>query len=66
VRLVGEPQVPIAITASGSSYRLGEPAASFGAERAQQFLDAKMRAPGSGPAAPRDPALRTDLMKLRE
>lgn len=63
VRFVGERGTPVAFTASGSLYRLGIPAAAFGAERAQQFLLAKSKPPETT-GAPRDPKLRTGMMKL--
>lgn len=62
VRIVGESATALAITASGSTYRLGEPAASFGHDRAAQFVASKSCASGDG--APRDPSLHTGLMKL--
>ena len=46
VRLVGAEGRPVAITQSGSVYRLGEPAEVFGQARAEKFVTAKARPPG--------------------
>ncbi|NML44037.1 hypothetical protein HHL11_09775 [Ramlibacter sp. G-1-2-2] len=62
VRLVGEPPAPLAFTESGNAYWLGEPADSFGVERAKGFVDEKSRR--ADPPAQPDPALRTTTMKL--
>ena len=66
VRFVGDRGLPVAFTASGSLYRLGTPAAAFGASRAQQFLLAKSQRVAHGDGDPRDPKLRTALMKLAD
>jgi hypothetical protein len=39
---------PVAFTESGNAYRLGQPSNSFGIERAEQFINAKL----TGPSAP--------------
>lgn len=38
VRLMGPKRAPMAFTASGSAYWLGEPATSFGLDKAEQFV----------------------------
>lgn len=63
ISFLGAARTPIALTQSGSLYALGEPADSFGSERAQDFLRYKAgeaAAPGAVPA----PRLPTSLMKL--
>lgn len=62
VRLVGEPPFPLAFTESGNAYWLGEPADSFGVERAKQFVAQKSRQ--ADPPAHPDPALQTTTLKL--
>ena len=48
VRLMGHgwaDHYPIAVTANGSAYQLGEPAASFGRRKADAFIYARWQAP---------------------
>ncbi len=45
VRFMGEPALPIAVTRSGSQYWLGDPAQSFGAAAAEQFVHRLSRVP---------------------
>ena len=66
VRFVGDRSLPVAFTASGGLYRLGTPAAAFGAGRAQQFLLAKSLPGAKGDDDARDPKLRTSLLKLQD
>jgi hypothetical protein len=47
VRLVGTSSRPVAVTESGSAYRLGEPSELFGQARAEKFVTAKARPPGA-------------------
>lgn len=63
VSFLGKARTPVALTQSGSLYVLGEPADSFGAERAQDFLRYKA---AEDPASPLEPAPRlpTALMKI--
>lgn len=45
VRFMGEPPLPIAITRSGTQYWLGDPAQSFGAAAAEEFVHRLSRDP---------------------
>lgn len=44
VRVVGPEQRPVAVTASGSAYCLGDPATRYGEQRARQFVWRKYQA----------------------
>ncbi|NML48424.1 hypothetical protein HHL11_32055 [Ramlibacter sp. G-1-2-2] len=65
IRFMGARKSPVAFTASGSAYWLGEPAASFGPDQAESFLWFKSRQrPAAAGGAAVDPALQTQVMKL--
>lgn len=63
VRLLGDVPAPVAVTASGSAYRLGEPAAHFGMDRAEHFVWFKSRNVEAQPRPPH-PDERTALLPL--
>jgi hypothetical protein len=63
ISFLGAARTPIALTQSGSLYSLGEPAVSFGTERAQDFLRYKAGEPPAPPIQPA-PRLPTALMKI--
>lgn len=65
VRFMGSRKSPVAFTASGSAYWLGEPAASFGQDQAESFLWFKSRQhPARAGGKNVDPELQTQVMKL--
>jgi hypothetical protein len=64
VRMVGPEQVPVAFTASGSAYLLGEPAKPYGEARARQFV---LRKGGTDASASTDAGkreLQTAVLRL--
>lgn len=63
ISFLGAARMPIALTQSGSLYALGEPADTFGNERAQDFLRYKA-GEATPPSAVPAPRLPTSLMKL--
>jgi hypothetical protein len=65
VRMMGQLRIPVAFNESGSAYRLGTPAASFGVDQAEHFVWFKSREPVGKPSRARqDTSLRTAMMKL--
>lgn len=62
VRLTGAPGRPVAFTESGSAYRLGKPAESFGQARAERFVADMARRPTT--PAVRHPGMVTAAVKL--
>lgn len=63
ISFLGTARTPVALTQSGSLYLLGEPADSFGAARAQDFLRYKA-AENPAPQVEPAPRLPTALMKI--
>lgn len=63
VRMMGAIPAPVAFTESGSAYRLGEPAAHYGIDRAEHFVWFKSRQLDAVPTQP-DPDLRTAYSPL--
>jgi len=65
VRFMGALKSPVAFTASGSAYWLGEPAPSFGLDQAENFLWFKSRQrPSPADGNEIAPELQTQVMKL--
>lgn len=62
VRLMGEHNVPVAFTESGSAYWLADPSAKFGIDAAEAFVWRMSRNVVATVPATLDPMLRTTVM----
>jgi hypothetical protein len=65
VRFMGVQRTPVAFTESGNAYWLGEPADSFGLDRAEAFVWQKSRAEVA-PARSREAGMETSLIRLMD
>jgi len=62
VRLMGEHNIPVAFTESGSAYWLADPADQFGIDAAEAFVWKMSRHVAPTVPAPLDPMLETRVM----
>lgn len=65
VTFQGEQRFPVAITASGTAYCLGEPAEGYGQDRAEAFVMEMSRGDASTENRRPDGTMRTSVIRLR-